>query len=73
MAHQLQSPMKLQSNKVRLAFLVTFSQADMSIVPNRRKFAEIVVGNSTEVLSITKFFNGFAQRKNDLTTTPIST
>ena len=44
MAHQLQSPMKLQSNKVRLAFLVTFSQADMSIVPNRRKFAEIVVG-----------------------------
>ena len=44
MAQQLESPMKLQSNKARVVYLVTYSQADMSIVPNRVKFADIVVG-----------------------------
>ena len=36
--------MKLQSNKARVVYLVTHSQADMGIVPNRVKFADIVVG-----------------------------
>ena len=34
--------MKLQSNKARVVSLVMYSQADMSIVPNRRKFADVV-------------------------------
>ena len=44
MAQQLESPTKLQGNKARVAYLVTYSQADMNIVPNRRKFADTVVG-----------------------------
>ena len=40
----MKSPMKLQSNKTRVVQLVKYSQADMSIVPNRRKFTDIVVG-----------------------------
>ena len=44
MAHQLESPMNLQSNKARVVYLVRYSQADMSIVPNRRKFADSVAG-----------------------------
>ena len=44
MTHQLESPMKFQSNKARVVYLVTCSQADMSIVPDPRKFADIVVG-----------------------------
>ena len=44
MVHQLESPMNLQSNKARVVYLVRYSQADMSIVPNRRKFADSVAG-----------------------------
>ena len=36
--------MKLRSNKARVVSLVMYSQADMSIVLNRRKLADIVVG-----------------------------
>ena len=36
--------MKLQSNKARVVSLVMYSQADMSIVLNRRKLADFVVG-----------------------------
>ena len=36
--------MKLKRNKARVLYLVTYSQADRRIVPNRGKSANIVVG-----------------------------
>lgn len=35
--------MNLQNKKVRVVYLVTYSQTDMSIIHNRRKFSDIVV------------------------------
>ena len=43
MTQQLESSMKLQSNMIRVGYLLTDSHEDMSIVLDPRKFADTVV------------------------------